>query len=265
MARAHGIDVSKWQRYFDASVNPGDIQFIVIRTSYGMMTDERYSKMLESIQPVPLRGAYHYFSSASPWQSQAKLYLNLVRDAGFHFHCLDIESAYNKKSAGFAQAARKWMVHVKEATGQPVVLYTNPNIYNTWLAPYGDWMKEWPLWVAQYFNEPGRNRKPILPRGVDAWALWQYSADTPPNKKGKVYGVGSGNIDLNVYNGTLEELEQWLGLGAPEEIVEEPEVPAEEPVPVEEPAPVGELDYERLAKKLAPLVAPLVAERLGQG
>jgi GH25 family lysozyme M1 (1,4-beta-N-acetylmuramidase) len=169
MARAHGIDVSKWQRYFDASVNPGDIQFIVIRTSYGMMTDESYTKLLESIQPVPLRGAYHYFSSGSPWEMQAKLYLNLVRDAGIHFHCLDIESAYNKRSAGFALAARKWMEHVRDATEQPVVLYTNPNIYNTWLAPYGDWMKEWPLWVAQYYNEPNRDRKPILPRGVDKW------------------------------------------------------------------------------------------------
>ena len=67
-------------------------------------------------------------------------------------------------------------------------MYTNPNIYNTWLAPYGDWMKEWPLWVAQYYNEPNRDRKPILPRGVDKWALWQYSADTPPNRKGKEYG-----------------------------------------------------------------------------
>jgi GH25 family lysozyme M1 (1,4-beta-N-acetylmuramidase) len=252
MARAHGIDISKWQRFFDPAVNPDDINFIVLRVSYGLMKDEAYDKLVEAIQPVPIRGTYHYFSSSSPWQTQADHFLDLVRDKGFHFHALDIESGYNKKSAGFAQSAQKWLQYVADATGQRVLLYTNPNIYNSWLTPYGDWMADWPFWVAQYWNEPHRDRDPGLPRGRKDWKFYQYSADVPPNRKGKEYGVGSTNIDLNVYNGTVEELRSWLGL----DVEKEPEEPTVEPIEV------GELDFDELAEELVPLIAPLLAEQL---
>ena len=253
MARAHGIDVSKWQRYFDPAVNPDDINFIVVRVSYGMKKDEAYDKMLEAIQPIPIRGTYHYFSSGSPWQMQADHFLDLVRDQGFHFHALDIESGYNKKSAGFALQAEKWMQYVADATGQRVLLYTNPSIYNTWLKPYGDWMSEWPLWIAQYWNEPHRDKNPGLPRGVTEWKFYQYSADAPPNGKGKEYGVGSTNIDLNVYNGTVAELREWLGLDKEKGPVE----PKVEPT-----TDLGKLDVDALAEELTPMIAPLVAEQL---
>jgi GH25 family lysozyme M1 (1,4-beta-N-acetylmuramidase) len=257
MSRAHGIDISKYQVNFDATVNPGDINFVIMRISYAMMADERYDGMIKAIQPVPIRGAYHYFSSGSPWRMQADNFLSLAKGMGFHFYALDIEEAYNKQSADFAGNARKWIQYVADETGQRVLLYTNLNIYNTWLRPFGDWMRQWPLWIAQYWDPPSRDKNPALPQGVPdgEWTIWQYSADTPPNNLGAAYGVSSPNIDLDVYNGTVAQMREWLRL-EPSATVK----PVKEAVDTK--VQIDDLDYDLLAKKLAPLVAPLVAEEM---
>ena len=218
MTRAHGIDISKWQVAFDSSGNQDDIDFVIIRASYGMRTDEKYETFLEAIEPIPIRGAYHYFQSAPAWKDQAEHFLSLVEGKDLHFFALDFETTGNEGTKKFSSNGEKWMLHVADETGKKVLLYTNPNVYKTWLRPFGDWMQNWPLWIAQYFFEPNRNRNPALPAGADDWRIWQYSADAPPNEKGPDYGVESRNIDLNVYNGTVEQLREWLGFdGAPAE------------------------------------------------
>jgi GH25 family lysozyme M1 (1,4-beta-N-acetylmuramidase) len=253
MARAHGIDISKWQTSFDASKNPGDIQFVIMRAGVGIMTDSSFEEMYKSIQPVPVRGAYHYFRSEWGWQEQAAHFLSLVKDRNFHFFALDIESADNVASAQFCRDAKRWIDHVAQQTGKRVLLYTNLVIYNTWLKPHGDWMKKYPLWIAQYWFEPDRNKKPALPDAVTEWMFWQYSADG--NNMGAAYGVGSKHLDLDVFNGSVEELHKWAGVKR----AAKPEAAA----PVVKPAgatgqlPAG-IDYDLLAARLAPLVAELL-------
>jgi hypothetical protein len=57
-------------------------------------------------------------------------------------------------------------------------------------------------------------------RNPDDWKFYQYSADG--NGKGPEYGVKSPSVDLDVFNGTVEELRDWLGV---------PITPVESPVP----------------------------------
>lgn len=227
MKRAHGIDISHHQTVFDVNANREDIQFIIIRASNGTVKDKRFDQFVVDIAEVPVRGAYHYFRSEhSPvnpsktyrWQDQADFFLKCVNDRGFHFFALDIEQAFiqgvpdNERSPEFAADAEKWMRYVEKKTGKPVLLYTNPDKYEHWLMPFGDWMEEWPLWIAQYWDPPRRNKRPSLPKGVTEWRFYQYSADTPPNGRGKEFGVDTKNVDLNVFNGTVEDLRLWLGL-----------------------------------------------------
>jgi GH25 family lysozyme M1 (1,4-beta-N-acetylmuramidase) len=253
MARAHGIDISKWQTSFDAAKNPNDIQFVVMRASVGIMTDSRFDEMYNSIQPIPVRAAYHYFRSEWGWQEQAAHFLSLVKDRNFHFFALDLESADNKRSAQFCRDAKRWIDHVAQQTGKRVLLYTNLVIYNTWLKPHGDWMKDYPLWIAQYWFEPDRNKKPALPDGVTEWTFWQYSADG--NNMGAAYGVGSKHLDLDVFNGPVEDLYKWASVKK----AAKPAGPASVVKPDEElgQLPAG-IDYDLLARKVAPLVADLL-------
>ena len=53
--------------------------------------------------------------------------------------------------------------------------------------------------------------KPLLPKGWDKWAFWQYS------ERGRVDGVANpdgkpANVDLNVFEGTLDDLGKFAGL-----------------------------------------------------
>jgi GH25 family lysozyme M1 (1,4-beta-N-acetylmuramidase) len=231
MARAHGIDISHNQDTFDPGVNREDIQFVIVRPSNGVFKDRRYAAFLERIADVPVRGAYHYFRSfKSPaiqdpgfelhWKDQADLFLELVRDKGFHFLALDFERSGkfrvdwttelkrdNILSEQFAEDAQQWLSYVDEQAPQTVMIYTNQPLYQEWLRPI-EGMRKWPLWIAQYHAIPNRDGEPDLPEGVTDWRIWQYSADG--NMKGKEYGVGSKSIDLNVYNGTLDEMRRWL-------------------------------------------------------
>ena len=227
MKRAHGIDISQHQGSFDPTINPQDIQFVVVRAGNGTTKDRCFDEFVEAISPIPVRGAYHYFRSESspvnpskkfPWEEQARLFLEWTNGKGFHFFVLDFEQAFiqgvpdNQKSAQFAADAQRWMQYVADKSEKPVLLYTNPDKYLNWLKPYGNWMQNWPLWLAQYHKKPSRSRDPWLPPSVTEWKFWQYSADIPPNNKGQAYGVQSQNIDLNVYNGTVADLHAWLGL-----------------------------------------------------
>jgi lysozyme len=53
---------------------------------------------------------------------------------------------------------------------------------------------EYPLWIARY-----NTREPTLACGRD-WQFWQYGS------RGKIEGI-SGNVDFNVFHGSLEQLD----------------------------------------------------------
>ncbi|MGY3459085.1 GH25 family lysozyme M1 (1,4-beta-N-acetylmuramidase) [Bradyrhizobium sp. LM3.4] len=58
------------------------------------------------------------------------------------------------------------------------------------------------LWLCQY------GPTPRLPTGFENWWLWQYTGDgigpLPHNVPGIV--AGNGGIDLNAFDGTVDEL-----------------------------------------------------------
>jgi len=211
MIRAHGIDLSKWNVSFNKpKETPLPVDFAIQRLSYGLMPDERLMELHTQIKEIPIRGAYHYFSSAANWQQQAAHFLSLVDRLGeFDFYALDIEKYYNKKSAGFASGARLWIEEIARQTGKRVMLYTNPDVYVNWLLPYGVWMSDLPLWIAQYWWLPSPEKNPGMAKMKRSeWRIYQYTK----NGDGDAYGVGSDYVDLNVYNGTVEEMRDWLGM-----------------------------------------------------
>ena len=66
------------------------------------------------------------------------------------------------------------------------------------------WAKDYPLWLAQYPNNYVEGSQPSLPRGWFKWTFWQYS------EKGAVNGINA-KVDLDLFNGTLEELYKFAG------------------------------------------------------
>lgn len=198
------------------------------------MKDNKFEELTKAAKDVPVRGAYHYYSSNIPWETQAKFFVEQVKDKGFHFFGLDFERGFNNKSAGFASTAQKWMQYVAEHTKKKVVLYTNPATYKDWLLPYGNWMTKWELWVAQwpFFPRPETGNPKMTGMKRLDWALWQYSGDG--NHKGAVYGVGSRDVDEDVFDGTVEGFYLWAGVKNEPPIPEPTEPP---PLPIPDPPP----------------------------
>jgi GH25 family lysozyme M1 (1,4-beta-N-acetylmuramidase) len=184
---------------------------------------------------VPV-GLIHVFEQKGPsWDAQAEFFLQTVTGKDFHFYALDIETgrdpgffigiSQNIFTAADVQEIKLWIERVKSRTGKPVLLYTNQNIYNNMLLPRGGHiLSSLDLWLAGYLDDPRRNEDdpltefPIKNPAVKNWHFWQYSADG--NERGAEFGVTSRSIDLDVFNGPVETLRDWLGLAA---VISEPE------------------------------------------
>ena len=93
MIRATGIDISKW----DFPYTPKPVDFVIQRLSYGLMQDERLAELTPLVIQAPVKGAYHYYSSGSPWQTQMDFFLGL-EGGKYDFLCLDIEKLFNTDS-----------------------------------------------------------------------------------------------------------------------------------------------------------------------
>ena len=204
--RAHGIEISLWVESFDPTVNPDDIDFVVVKATEGNSVDRKFEEFLGPIQQIPMRGAWHFFRLDVPWQEQADLFLSTVQDKGFQFYALDLEVKSDDGTLTFLSDAEQWMKYVEEKVDQKVILQTGGYYMNSF-GSAGDWMKNWSLLIMQYPFEPDRNGSPVLPTGVENWKIWNYSEG---RGQGSEYGVGGNDVYLDVYNGTPKEMWEWL-------------------------------------------------------
>ena len=79
---------------------------------------------------------------------------------------------------------------------------------------YNDRWEEVECWFARW--NPSLDPQTDSPMFNEdwPWRFWQWEAKG--NEKGEEYGVGSVDIDLNVFNGSVDDLDTWL------ECVDEP-------------------------------------------
>lgn len=212
--RAHGVDVSKYDKFFRPETATGQLDFAIQRIGYGIFMDEAFDILAEGVMRVPIRGGYHYLSSGVSWQAQADVFLKNVEGFDYHFFVCDFEGYYNKLSLVFAYEAYRWIQYIANHTKKKVLLYTNPSHYDEYIAPSAKEFKiNWDavdLWLGQYWFTPDPNKQPGLPKSRKSWNLWQYTS----NGDGTKYGMArSAACDLNVFNGSVADMRAWLGLG----------------------------------------------------
>src|SRR4030095_14082115 len=149
----------------------------------------------------PLRGAYHSFQENQPWQEQADLFLSTVKDKGFHFYVLYLESPVKGGGTQFLADARQWLQYVDAQVNGRVLLGTT----SAFLSEFGSsvkWMQEWPLLVAQYPSETNRSDNPALPQAFTEWRIWNYT----DNGNNVEFGTAAAGVILDVYNGTPQDM-----------------------------------------------------------
>jgi len=193
----HGIDVSHYQDDINWNeVRTRNIYFVFVKASEGFnMRDKRFKTNWQSIKEAGLlRGAYHFLNLGMDGEKQANNFIKTVElENGDLPPVLDIEYARNMPDQKtLRKNARDWLDVVERYYGVKPIIYTSRSFYTDYLSGYFD---DYPLWLAHYTST-----KPDSVAGRN-WHFWQYS------ENGIVHGIDE-EVDLNVFNGNLEELKK---------------------------------------------------------
>jgi GH25 family lysozyme M1 (1,4-beta-N-acetylmuramidase) len=214
MATVPGIDVSYWNSGIDwPKVRATGQRFVFIKATEGEnYADPTFSANWSGAKSAGLlRGAYHFFRPNLDAKKQAKKFIDYVKatkDHGELPHVLDIESHDGQRKEKIIASAKTWLDEVEKAFGRKPIIYSGQYFLQDYFSEAGGgppaWAKDYPLWLAQYPNTYVEGQQPFLPRGWFKWTFWQYS------ESGRINGINA-NVDLNVFNGTLEELYNFAG------------------------------------------------------
>ena len=203
MKRARGIDISKWQIYFNFKDN---LDFVIIKASEGLYPDPKFDELAGHASDVPLRGAYHYYRTSEDPIAQADYFLDMVADKGFHFLAVDYETTGNDLDKQGAFNLLRMLKHLRRVQDLPVLIYTSPYCYRDNVTLWDEAFDTFPLWVARWKFSDADVADPTAGILDRSWDLWQWSSDGC----GAMFGVGSERVDLDVYNGSVEQMQEWL-------------------------------------------------------
>lgn len=222
-----GVDISKHQGQVDhARIAAAGMKFCICKATEGVgYVDPRFAENISKIYEVQRNGqvyypgAYHFARPDSVGGGQDG------RDEG-HSFCDAIEAALDgigDVKDGFLPPAldfekysesdykdnipwiEGWIEVVEERLGRKPMIYTGRNV---WRYEVGntDRFINYPLWLVYYTKNaaPVRAMKQLpWPK----WKLWQYSGGGRYQHHPDVPGVGV--VDVNRFDGTLEDLKRF--------------------------------------------------------
>lgn len=204
MTYTPGIDVSHWQGSVDwqAVKAEGKLFAFIKATDGDSYVDSSFADNWKNARAGGiLRSAYHFFRPQKDAEAQADLFLRTVETLKEDLPpTLDLEVSDNLKTATIIQRVEVWMQAVEAQTGRKAVIYSSPSFLNDHFTVLGkppSWAKDHILWIANYLAPTAT--QPNMPKGWATWNFWQHSAS------GRVNGI-QGNVDLNWFNGSVEEL-----------------------------------------------------------
>lgn len=199
----HGLDVSHYQGNVDWEtlrknnlLEEHPLRFVFLKATEGTdLKDETYKENLQKARQAGLRcGAYHFFSPYSDPAAQARFFIeNAALQSGDLPPVLDVENRGKLDRKELSERVLRWMDIVERHYGVRPILYTSHKFRDRYLSDPR--FEAYPYWIAHYYVEQVRYE--------GQWSFWQYS------DLGLVPGV-SGNVDLNVFNGTMETFNKML-------------------------------------------------------
>jgi GH25 family lysozyme M1 (1,4-beta-N-acetylmuramidase) len=212
--RPLGIDISFWQGTITpaqwSQVYASGKSFAFIKASQGTTIAD--SKFYANIVNAPaaglLAGPYHFADpAAAPTHTavdEANYFVAVAGSymvSGYIRPVLDIERTGGMDKTALSKWVNDFCNRVAVLRNTAPIVYTNTNYATNYLDSS---VKVWTLWIAAWGGNPqtGSPGTGVWP----AWAFWQYS------NAGAVPGI-SGDVDLDVFNGTQAELLNFLVQG----------------------------------------------------
>jgi len=221
-----GSDGSHWNGYvnFEKTYDAGS-RFHVTKASDSrrggdMFEDKKFDAYCQQMFSLGelLTGCFHWLQPDIDPIVAADFYLERYFRYPFHFMpILDFEEKYAYEAGlqgHYSWCAQTWLEYVHRQTGRKPLVYTAKWYTSHFAQKYLSWLKEYDLWVAWYPFVYADWMKPPLPYPWTEYKIWQYSADG--NRRGAEFGASSGDIDLNWFPGSYDDLLSWLNVDAPE-------------------------------------------------
>lgn len=201
---AQGIDVSHYNGSIDwQQVAASGKTFAFIKATEG--TKYQDNQFLVNVQRARdaniLVGAYHFLNATTVdgARQEAANFARAIESAGGRLDLppvMDYEN--NPKGISTVQineVAHAFLDEVERLTGRQPIVYTG----NVFASKFDPTFSMYKLWVARYST----TQKPTAVPAWNSWWAWQYSST------GSVPGI-NGAVDLDEYNGTIDELRASL-------------------------------------------------------
>jgi GH25 family lysozyme M1 (1,4-beta-N-acetylmuramidase) len=242
--RVEGIDVSQFQGVIDWSqVAASGKQFTFMRASRtNLDKDPTFeTNAAGAVAAGLLVGPYHFvlpnsFGEAGPETDPIadaqKFYAAAghIMTTGYLPPVIDAEAGSTLGKAELSRWVNKFSDEIVRLTGVTPIVYANSNYaknfldetvsatHALWLARYNagndptqvDPQVTQPETPSGYPNAYGSWNEPVGgPPSNDSWSFWQYSS----RGDGPSFGVSSTFLDLDLFNGSLEELKERFMIG----------------------------------------------------
>ena len=195
-------EVTDW-----AAAKASGIDFAFIRVSDGLQyPDPWFDDYWPAVKAAGmLRGAYQFFRPDQDPVAQADFLLGKILPVtpGDLPPVLDLENAGDLTHEQVVASVQAWIDHVSAAIGRPPIVYAG--LYS-WpeLTGGADYTTS-PLWIAQYTSAAC----PDIPDPWTTWRFWQHTAS------GSAPGVTGTTLDLDVFDGTLADLDAFANVAPP--------------------------------------------------
>lgn len=212
-----GVDVSAHQGHIDWEIlKSQNISFAFIKATEGSSwVDKKFAYNFKNAHRQKIYvGAYHFFSFESggdtqaqnfianvPKPEQGQKYLPPVVDVEFYGSM----ASHPPSPESVHKELRLLLQSLQAHYGLKPIIYTTASFYDAYLR--GKY-EEYPIWIRSIFFAPhslfARMFNVYFPKSH--WTFWQYN----PYGVLKGYSGGEKYIDLNAFNGSSQDLEQWL-------------------------------------------------------
>jgi len=249
--RALFVDVSLYQPRMDWQVlAENDVSGVIAKASSGSFRkDPLFDSHVEGASKAGLVvGAYHWCDPTNDDITQAKNFLDTVKNKPVRFLAIDMEQYWQYWSEFYArkitsiipahrisQNAYRVASYLKLNSKLPVIIYTRASFVMYRAPDAVNWLPRFHIWVAHYpytrtrittdWDDLRDNHLPVLmnpmrPPNCEKWLFWQFSGD-----KFRLDGTGGSLIDLNFFNGDKNDLKNFLLTGEAPEPEDDPELP----------------------------------------
>lgn len=220
-----GIDISVWQHPdnkpidFASLRDEYDVSFVVIKASDGGERGNENAKKWFPIDSAAARaeglvvGAYHYAQPGNMDRNtitDAKLQAQraVEQAEGAKVGDLPLSLDIEELPCGWTiQRLAKWtsafLIEAESLTGRTPIVYTNGKFISRLADAGAIDLARYPLWLAKWGPKLGTDPKENR-IWKSEWVIWQFTAD------GKISSVPSSSTDLNVFNGTKEQFQEFV-------------------------------------------------------